>query len=164
MNPWVGWALAVLAVAAGYAGWGLRGVALAITVIVFWLLLQFGRLLRALRLAGRAPVGHVASAVMLHSRLRPGMRLMDIIALARSLGQRLDADGVPGSGSDGLADAGPVEHFGWEDGSGARVRATLVNGRLSTWSLERLRDIEFPVVAPPGAPLEARNCDVDVRP
>jgi uncharacterized protein (DUF58 family) len=140
MNAWLGWALAVLAVAAGYTGWGWPGVALAVTVIVFWLLLQFGRLLRAMRQAGGAPVGHVASAVMLHARLRQGMRLMDIIPLTRSLGQRLDDAGSPAapeSRNKAAASEGPVEHFGWVDGSGARVRITLVNGRLTTWSLER---------------------------
>ena len=149
MNAWLGWALAVLAVAAGYTGWGWPGVALAVTVIVFWLLLQFGRLLRAMRQAGGAPVGHVASAVMLHARLRQGMRLMDIIPLTRSLGQRLGDAGSPEapeapeatealeSRNTAAASEGPVEHFGWVDGSGARVRITLVNGRLTTWSLER---------------------------
>ena len=140
MNAWVGWVLAVLAVAAGYTGWGWQGVVLAVTVVVFWLLLQFGRLLRAMRQAGGAPVGHVASAVMLHAKLRQGMRLMDIIPLTRSLGQRLDEAGAPEAprATGGApADAGPVEHFGWVDGSGARVRLTLVDGRLTTWSLER---------------------------
>lgn len=137
MNAWVGWALAVLAVAAGYTGWGWQGVVLAVTVIVFWLLLQFGRLLRAMRQAGGAPVGHVASAVMLHAKLRQGMRLMDIIPLTRSLGRRLDDTGRPLPTDRGNANAGPTEHFGWEDGSGARVRITLVNGRLTDWSLQR---------------------------
>jgi hypothetical protein len=45
----VGWALAVAAVAAGYVGYGWPGVVLAVTVVVFWLLLQFSRALRVMR-------------------------------------------------------------------------------------------------------------------
>jgi hypothetical protein len=59
MNPVVGWGLAVLAVAAGWLGWGWRGVVLAVTVVVFWLLLQFSRTLRVLRAAGQRPVGTI---------------------------------------------------------------------------------------------------------
>ena len=70
MNPTIGWGLAALAIAAGYVGWGWRGVVLGVTVIVFWLLLQFSRSLRVLRNAADAPVGHVASAVMLHGKLQ----------------------------------------------------------------------------------------------
>ncbi|HRF84756.1 MAG TPA: hypothetical protein PLO34_10080, partial [Pseudoxanthomonas sp.] len=76
MNPIVGWGLAVVAIAAGYVGWGWRGVILGVTVIVFWLLLQFSRSLRVLKRAAGNPVGHVDSAVMLHSRLQAGMTLL----------------------------------------------------------------------------------------
>ena len=86
MNPVIGWSLAALAVALGHLQWGWRGVVLAVTVIVFWLLLQFGRALRVLRAAGQAPVGHVQSAVMLNAKLHPGLRLPQILALTRSLG------------------------------------------------------------------------------
>jgi hypothetical protein len=138
MNAWIGWALAVLAVAAGYTGWGWQGVVLALTVIVFWLLLQFGRLLRAMKQAGGAPVGHVASAVMLHAKLREGMRLMDIIQLTRSLGRKLDP--AAASTTEGAAGSGITEHFAWEDGSGAKVTITLIDGRLNRWTLQRPPD------------------------
>lgn len=125
MNATIGWALAVLAVAVGYAQWGWPGVVLAITVIVFWLLLQFSRALRVMRQAGGAPVGHVDSAVMLHSRLRAGMRLMDIIPMTRSLGQGVERV------------AGAPETFVWTDPSGAAVRVELTAGRLHHWTLQR---------------------------
>ena len=67
MNPVVGWGLALVAVVAGWLGYGWRGLVLAVTVIVFWLLLQFSRSLRALQRAGQRPVGTVANAVMLHA-------------------------------------------------------------------------------------------------
>ncbi len=47
----VGWLPALAALAAGYLGWGGRGVVPALTVAAFWLLLQFSRSLRVLRTA-----------------------------------------------------------------------------------------------------------------
>jgi hypothetical protein len=129
MNATWGWALALAAVVVGWLQWRWQGVVLAITVIVFWLLLQFSRALRVMRQAGGAPVGHVDSAVMLHSRLRRGMRLMEIIPLTRSLGQRLEEPGgTPDSAS---------ERFLWTDTSGASVQVELSGGRLRAWTLQR---------------------------
>ena len=71
----LGWGLGSLAVAVGYVQWGWQGVVLAVTLVVFWLLLQFSRGVRSLREAAGAPVGSVRSAVMLHSRLQAGMNL-----------------------------------------------------------------------------------------
>jgi hypothetical protein len=122
MNKTVGWILAVLAVAVGYAGYGWPGVVLAVTAIVFWMLLQFSRVLRVLRQAGHAPVGHVDNAVMLHSRLHPGMKLLEILPLTRSLGQKLSDD---------------PESFAWADAAGDRVVVELVAGRLRGAVLER---------------------------
>ena len=47
MDARLGWALAVVGVALGWVQWGWQGVLLALSVIVFWLLLQFTRALRA---------------------------------------------------------------------------------------------------------------------
>jgi len=122
MNGVVGWALAVLALAIGYAQWGWPGVALGVSVIVFWLLLQFSRALRVMKNAGAAPVGHVDSAVMLHSKLARGMTLMQVITLTRSLGRK-------------TADA--PETFEWVDASGAVVSVEFVDGRCTTRRLAR---------------------------
>ncbi len=128
MSATWGWALALVAVALGWMQWGWQGVVLAVSVIVFWLLLQFSRALRVMRQAAGAPVGHVASAVMLHAKLRTGMRLMDIIPLTRSLGQMVPRE------------AGAPETFTWTDASGATVRVELTAGRLRQWTLERPPD------------------------
>ncbi len=122
---WAGWGLAVAAVAAGYAGWGWRGVVLAVTVIAFWLLLQFSRALRVMRNAAGRPIGHVASAVMLNSKLSPGMRLAQVMTLTGSFGQRL---GEP---------EGTIERFAWRDEGGDEVRLQLDDGRLVHWELVR---------------------------
>ena len=132
MNPVIGWSLAVLAVALAWMQWGWPGVLLAVSVIVFWLLLQFSRVLRVMRQAAQAPVGHVASAVMLHARLAQGMRLVDILPLTRSLGEKVADD---------------PETFVWRDASGASVRVELVQGRCRQWQLVRPDD---------GPPAEAR--------
>jgi len=118
----IGWALAVAAVAVGYAGYGWRGVLLAVTVIVFWLLLQFSRALRVMRLAAQAPVGQVPSAVMLHAKLQPGMPLMAVIKLTRSLGRKVRDE---------------PETFAWRDESGAEVEIEFAGGRCQVWRLTR---------------------------
>jgi hypothetical protein len=151
MNSTWGWALALAAVVLGWLQWRWQGVVLAITVIVFWLLLQFSRALRVMRQAGGAPVGHIDSAVMLHSRLRRGMRLMEIIPLTRSLGQRVDEPGG--------APAAETERFVWTDASGASVHVELAGGRLRSWTLQRPAcDDPAPAAAPrspDGGPAEA---------
>lgn len=124
LNAVIGWGLAVVAIAVGYTQYGWRGVVLGVTVVVFWLLLQFTRALRAMREASAAPVGQVASAVMLHSKLVAGQRLIDVLKLTRSLGERQDA-------------AAGEERYVWRDESGASVTLTLTHGRLSAWQLHR---------------------------
>ena len=66
-SAWLGWGLAVAAVAAGYVGYGWKGVVLAVTVAFFWLLLQFSQSLRVLRIASGRPVGLVPNAVMFNA-------------------------------------------------------------------------------------------------
>jgi hypothetical protein len=122
VNPWIGWSLAVLAIAVGYAQYGWRGVVLGVTIVAFWLLLQFSKAMRVMRGAAQAPVGRVDSAVMLHSKLREGLRLLEILPLTRSLGRKVADD---------------PETFEWTDASGATVRVELVGGRCKRWTLTR---------------------------
>ncbi len=122
MNPLFGWALAVIAVAVGYVSWGWQGVVLAVSVVVFWLLLQFSRALRVMRQAAERPVGHVDNAVMLQARLKPGLLMMDILKLTRSLGQKVVDE---------------PETWVWTDGGGDRVRVEMRDGRSATVVLER---------------------------
>jgi hypothetical protein len=122
MNAALGWGLAVLASALGYAVYGWPGVALALSVVVFWLLLQFSRAMRVMRVAGQAPVGTVPSALMLQSKLRAGLRLMDIILLTRSLGEKLADD---------------PETYRWRDRGGDAVEVELAGGRVRAWRFNR---------------------------
>lgn len=122
MNPLAGWILVTVALAAGWRGWGWQGVVLALTVIAFWLALQWSRVMRVMRRAAAAPLGHTDSAVMLNARLRAGMALWQVIALTRSLGRPID---------------GRDDRFAWTDAGGAEVRLELRRGRLAQWQLVR---------------------------
>jgi len=122
MSAAVGWLLAAAAIAAGYVQWGWHGAVLGITVVVFWLLLQYSRAMRVLRMASESPVGHVRSAVMLHSKLHPGQRLPKILSFTRSLGIKLGDN---------------PETFEWRDAGGDAVRVELVDGKLPRWELQR---------------------------
>ena len=122
MNALFGWALAGVVLALGSWQYGWRGVLLASSVIVFWLLLQFGRSLRVLRSAAGRPPGTVDSAVMFQSRLRVGLTLMGILPLAGSLGARLTES---------------PETWAWQDSGGDRVELLLQGGRLQSWRLLR---------------------------
>jgi hypothetical protein len=118
----IGWALAAAALVAGGLSYGWRGIVLALSVIAFWLLLQFSRTLRVLRNAAQSPLGHVDNAVMFNARLTIGLRLPDVMAMTRSLGRKVSDE---------------PEVFAWRDGGGDEVELTFVNGRCTLWQLRR---------------------------
>jgi hypothetical protein len=125
----IGWALAAAALVVGWLSYGWRGLVLALTVIAFWMLLQFSRTLRVLRGAAQSPLGQLDSAVMFNAKLHAGLRLPEVIALARSLGRKVGAD---------VADvADEPEVFVWRDGGDDEVEVTFVNGRCTQWHLRR---------------------------
>lgn len=129
MNQWIGWALALAALVSGGVFYGWQGVLLALTGVVFWLLMQFTRLMRVMRMANSSPVGHVDSAVMLNAKLRAGMKLVDVLPLTLSLGKK-------------VADA--PETYEWRDPGDARVEVVLESGRVARWSLLRPEDAAQP--------------------
>jgi hypothetical protein len=120
MNPWIGVGLALLALLLGGALLGWQGVIFAMTGIVFWLLLQMSRLMRVMKIAGAAPMGSVANAVMLNSKLHAGMKLVDLIRLTGSLGVKQAS-----------------ETFVWRDAGGDTVEVVLRKGKLAEWRLVR---------------------------
>lgn len=122
MNPIVGWGLAALAVAAGWWGYGWQGVVMAVSVVVFWLLLQFSRALRTMKNAATAPKGHVDSAVMFNAQLKAGMTLMQVIALTESLGERVSET---------------PETWAWADNGHSRVTLVFEGAKLRSWQLTR---------------------------
>lgn len=122
MNNWIGSALALAALVLGGLVYGWQGVVLALTVIMFWLLLQFTRLMRVMKAAGEAPIGTVKSAVMLNAKMRAGMKLVDVIPLTRSLGKKLSES---------------PETWAWQDEGGVRVELVLEGGKVARWTLIR---------------------------
>ena len=122
MNPIIGWSLATILVVVAWYSYGWQGVLLGVSVVVFWLLLQFSRAMRAMRQAGQAPVGHVDSAVMLNAKLQPGMTMLQVIGLTRSLGRKLD---------------GGDDHWAWSDEGGSTVRLRFEGGKLARFELDR---------------------------
>jgi len=122
MDARLGWVLAVLAVALGFWQWGWPGVALALTLIVFWMLLQFSRTLRVMGKAGEAPIGSIRNAVMLQARLRPGLALLEVLPLTGSLGVK-------------TSDA--PETYRWSDAGGDSVTVVFQGGKVESWQLTR---------------------------
>lgn len=109
----------------GHRTYGWAGVAAVGGGVVMWLLLHFTRMMNVLRRAADRPIGHVSSAVMLHARLQPGMALMQVIAMTRSLGQlQSPADMQP-------------EIYRWTDTNGTQVDCEFRHGKLVQWQLQR---------------------------
>lgn len=140
MNAWIGSALALGALVAGGVVMGWQGVILALTVIVFWLLLQFSRLMRVMQAANGAPIGQLDSAVMLQSRLRTGMKLMEVLPLTRSLGAKVE---------------GQPETWAWTDAGGIRLELQFRKGVLLAWTMQRPAQ-EDDAPAPPPAAVDPR--------
>jgi len=115
----------VVLVVAAYRAYGWAGVAVACGALVMWLLLHFTRMMQVLKRAADRPVGFVDSAVMLNARLQPGVTLLHVVALTRSLGELRSPQ------------ASQPELFRWTDGSGSLVECELHAGKLRRWSLQR---------------------------
>ncbi len=129
-SPVLGWALAVVAVAAGYIGYGWPGVLLAVSVVVFWLLLQFSRAMRLMRMAAQQPIGSVKSALMLHTRMQSGLRLADVMKMTGSFGAVVKPNAAGGAAPD-------TETYTWADDGGDTLQVTLRAGKVSSWLLQR---------------------------
>jgi hypothetical protein len=81
--------------------------------------------MQVLKRAAKRPVGYVESAVMLNAKLKPGMSLMHVVAMTRSLGLRhSDKDAQP-------------EIYSWSDAGESRVECTFAVGKLTRHALFR---------------------------
>jgi hypothetical protein len=130
--PLAGIALVVLC----YRSFGWAGVAAAVGGLLMWVLLHFTRMMQVLKRAADQPIGYVASAVMLNAKLKPGLTLMHVVAMTRSLGQlRTPKDQQP-------------EIFVWTDTSGSSVTCTFNGGKLGHYELFRPAQPETPAPAP----------------
>jgi len=96
--------------------------------VVMWILLHFTRMVTVMSRAANRPVGHVGSAVMLNAKLKKGVNLMHVIAMTKSLGERVTE-----------ADAQP-EIFKWTDTGESFVVCTFKDGKLTSWEMSRPAD------------------------
>ena len=101
------------------------GVAVSTGAVVMWILLHFTRMVTVLSRAANRPVGHVASAVMLNAKLKKGVNLMHVIAMTKSLGERLSEENVQ------------PEVFKWADSGDSFVVCTFKAGKLQAWDMTR---------------------------
>jgi hypothetical protein len=134
--------LALLYLAHRTYGW--PGVAAVGGGLTMWLLLHFTRLMTVLKRAADRPIGYVDSAVMLNAKLKPGVTLMHVMAMTRSLGERQSEEGAQ------------PEVYLWRDNGNSAVTAEFLQGKLTGWQLHRpaadggpAAPAEVPAAAPP---------------
>jgi hypothetical protein len=104
------------------------GVAVSTGVVVMWILLHFTRMVTVMSRAANRPVGHVGSAVMFNAKLKKGVNLMHVIAMTKSLGERLSEENVQ------------PEIFKWADTGDSFVVCTFKDGKLTSWEMSRPAD------------------------
>ncbi len=130
-------AAAVLLIYMSYRAYGWPGLAAVTGGLLMWLLLHFNRTVMVLKRAANRPVGYVDSAVMLNAKLRPGVTLLHVVALTRSLGRRTSEEGAE------------PEVYLWQDNGGAMVSAEFQRGKLQHWKFERPAETDEPGGAAP---------------
>ena len=118
----------VVFVAGAWHQYNWPGVAVATGAVVRWILLHFTRMVTVMSRAANRPVGHVGSAVMLNAKLKKGVNLMHVIAMTKSLGERVSEP-----------EAQP-EIFKWTDAGESCVVCTFKDGKLTTWEMSRPAD------------------------
>ena len=128
----------VLLVAGAWRAYGWGGVAIVATGLVTWALLHFNRMVHVLKKSANRPKGRVGSAVMLNTKLKPGVNLLHVTAMTHSLGELMSEP-----------DAQP-EVFRWTDDGDSYVTCEFMNGRLAKWELVRPPEpVEAVVNSPP---------------
>jgi hypothetical protein len=128
-NLWIPFALAGL-LFLSFRAFGWWGFSLVASGIVFWLLQHTSRLLLSLQRAADQPMGTVPNAVMFHAQLHNGLRLLQVLSLAGSLGRLASPQGQQ------------PEVFVWRDEAGSEVQCSFQEGRLTEWVLRRRAEEE----------------------
>nr|WP_315429249.1 glycerate kinase [uncultured Albidiferax sp.] len=115
----------VVLLVVAYREYSWAGVAMALSLVVTWILLHFTRMLQVMKRATNRPIGSVASAVMLNAKLKPGVTLLHVVAMTKSLGAlQSPKDSQP-------------EFYRWTDGTQSHVTCEFKDGKLLQWTLER---------------------------
>lgn len=113
--------LAGAAIIVGWWNYGWRGLVLGLTLVVFWLVLQFNRSVRVMRQAAARPVGQVESVAMLQAQLEHGLQMAEVLRLTGSLGIR----------------QGQRDDWLWRDGYGHELVVSLRRGVVVRWAVAR---------------------------
>lgn len=119
------WAAMAVVMWGAWRQYGGLGLLLAFSMLMFWFTIQFSQTLRVLKRAAGQPKGTVAHALKLHVKLKPGMKLLNVVGMTGSLGEMLSEP-----------DAQP-EVFRWSDASGSSVTAHFLDGRLVEHHIQR---------------------------
>lgn len=131
-STWIGAVLVVAAPLVAGWRWGWQGALFGSTVVVFWLLLQFSRTMRLMQRVGQAPKGRVDSVVRVQSKLQAGQRLIDVLGVTGSLGEKV----APEDGAE--------EAWRWTDEGGDVLTLQWRGGRLTAWQLQRADEAAAP--------------------
>jgi cytochrome c biogenesis protein CcdA len=126
----------VVFIAGAWLQYQWQGVAVATGAVVMWILLHFTRMVTVLSRAANRPVGHVGNAVMLNVKLQKGVNLMHVIALTKSLGERLSEENTQ------------PEIFKWTDAGDSYVVCTFSAGKLVSWEMTRPAEESSDTAAP----------------
>jgi hypothetical protein len=124
--------LAGCAVLVGWWTYGWRGLVLALTVIAFWLLLEFNRTMRLMQNAAKRPMGHIDSVVMMQSKMTHGLNMQEVIRLAGSLGLKY----------------GDQDDWQWTDPAGHQIVVSFRRGVVVRWAIARADEPEEEAAAP----------------
>ena len=118
-------AAAIFLVAYAYYTYSWPGLAVVLGGLVMWMLLHFTRMMHILKRAADRPIGSVGSAVMLNAKLQPGVTLMHVLAMTKSLGAlQSPKDTQP-------------EVYRWTDNSDSYVTCEFSQGKLVKWEMVR---------------------------
>jgi hypothetical protein len=120
----------VVLVFASYRAYSWQGIFAVAGGLMMWALLHYTRFMNVMTKAARQPMGYVGSAVMLNAKLKPGVNLLHVTAMTRSLGELRSKEGEQ------------PEFYRWKDGTESHVTCEFVHGKLVRWELVR------PVAAP----------------
>lgn len=134
------WLFVVGAPLVAWKQYGLPGLATALGAVLFWLLLQFTRVMTVMKTAARRPKGYVRDAANLHRRMRLGVKLFDLVRATGGLGVLVSAEGQQ------------PEVYHWTDSGGVRLTCTFDNGRLVAYELGRGETPEPEPETPPAQP------------
>jgi hypothetical protein len=115
----------VALVVVAYREYSWAGAAMALSLVVTWVLLHFTRLMQVMKRAANRPIGTVASAVMLNAKLQPGKTLLHVVAMTKSLGALQSPKDIQ------------PELYRWTDASQSHVTCEFNGGKLVRWTLFR---------------------------